>query len=161
MRKLARTLTIVTMAALGVLFILWAGTGLRASVTGAERQPAAAQQAAFDTIASAISSGDMGSDQYKKVYEPDSSHYEIVTYRVQVKNPGLLGADWVRIKLTPSAEDVALLAMPADVGAFGSGEVTAQLLTAPGGDTKREIWVEYYVMGGRMSSAARWSAGNG
>jgi hypothetical protein len=162
MRKLAYTLTIAVMAVLGVLFLLWAGTGLRASVTGAEAQPATAQKAALETISGAIlSGGGMGSDQFKKVTEIDPGSYQIVTYRVQVRNPGLLKADWVRLRLTPSDQDVALLTAPVDVGPFGSAEITAQLLTAAGADTKRELSIEYYILGGKMSQAAGWSQGNG
>jgi len=157
MRKLASTLTIVTMAVLGIIFLLWVGTGLKAGVTGADVQSASSQQAAFDTITGAILSGDMGSDQFKKVSEPDPARYQIVTYRVQVKNPGILGADWVRLKLSPSDKDVALLATPQDLGPFGSAEVTAQLLTEAGSDVKRDVWIEYYILGSRQSQAAHWS----
>lgn len=157
MRGVAKLLTIVTMAVLGAIIVLMAGTGLKASVSGAQAQAATEQQAVFDTIAGAILSGDMGSDQFKKVSEPDPARYEIVTYRVEVKNPGLLGADWVRLKLTPADSDVALLAAPADVGPFGLSEVTAQLLTEAGGDVKRDVWIEYYVLGSRMSAVAKWS----
>ena len=157
MRKLAYALTIVTMAVLGILFLLWVGTGLKAGVTGADAQSATSQQAAFDTITGAIVNGDMGSDQFKKVSEPDPSRYEIITYRVQVKNPGIMGADWVRIKLSPTDRDVALLAAPVDVGSFGSREVTAQLLTEAGSDARRDVWIEYYILGSRQSQAAHWS----
>ena len=161
MRKLAYALTIAAMAALGVLFLLWAGTGLRASVAGAEAQPAAAQKAALDTISGAILSGGMGSDQFKKVTEIDPGSYQIVTYRVRVQNPGLLKADWVRLRLTPTDQDVALLAAPSDLGPFGAQEITAQLLTAAGADTKREISIEYYILGDKMTKAALWSQRNG
>ncbi len=157
MRKLASALTIVTMAVLGILFLVWVGTGLKAGVTGADAQAASSQQGAFDTITGAILSGDMGSDQFKKVSEPDPARYQIVTYRVQVKNPGILGADWVRLKLSPTDSDVALLAAPQDVGPFGSQEVTAQLLTEAGSDVKRDVWIEYYILGSRQSQAAHWS----
>ncbi len=157
MRRLARALTIVTMVALTIIILLLVGTNLRASVAGADVQAATADPAAFDTIAGAILSGDMGSDQFKKVSEPDPVRYELVTYRVNVKNPGLLKADWVRLRLTPTADDVALLATSADVGSFGTAEVTAVLLTAAGSDAKREVWIEYYVLGSRMSQAAPWS----
>jgi hypothetical protein len=157
MRKLARLLTIVTMAVLGIIIVLLAGTGLRSSVTGADTKPATAEKAAFDTITGAILAGDMGSDQFKKVSEPDPARYELITYRVQVKNPGVLGADWVRLKLSPSDKDVALLATPVDIGPFGTAEVTAQLLTEAGGDAKRDVWIEYYFLGSRQSSAASWS----
>jgi hypothetical protein len=161
MRKLARWLTIALMAILVLFFLLWAGTGLRASVAGADAQAATAQQEVFDTIAGAILSGDMGSDQFKKVAEPDPGNYQIVTYRVQVRNPGLLGADWVRLKLSPKKQDVALLATPVDIGPFGAREVTAQLLTEAGADAQRDVWIEYYTLGGKMTEAARWSAKNG
>jgi hypothetical protein len=42
-------------------------------------------------------------------------------------------------------------------GPFGLSEVTAQLLTEAGGDVKRDVWIEYYVLGSRMSAAAKWS----
>lgn len=161
MRKLARVLTIVTMAVLGALILLLAGTGLRASVTGTVIQSAADQPAVFETIANAITSGDMGSDQFKRVSEPDPARYQLITYRVSVRNAGLLGADWVRLKLTPEDADVALLAATADVGPFGSAEVTATLMTEAGGDARREIWVEYYVLGSHLSSAAPWAEKNG
>lgn len=157
MHRLARTLTIVTMAVLGILIVTLAGTGLRASVDGADAQSATEQQAVFETIRGAILSGDMGSDQFKKVSEPDPSRYELVSYGVRVKNPGLLGADWVRVKITPADGDVALLATPTDIGPFGSAEVTAQLLTEAGSDARRDLWIEYYVLGSRMSAAASWS----
>ena len=157
MRRLAKLLTIVTFIVLGVIFLLMAGTGLRASVTAADAQTASADQAAFDTITGAILSGDMGSDQFKKVSEPDPARYELVTYRVAVKNPGILGADWVRLKIAPSNQDVALLATPVDIGSFGTAEVTAQLLTEAGSDTKRDVWIEYYILGSRKSATAAWS----
>jgi hypothetical protein len=69
MRRLAEALTIATMAVLGIAFILWVGTGLKASVTAADAAGASSQQAAFQTISGAILSGDMGSDQFKKVTE--------------------------------------------------------------------------------------------
>ncbi len=157
MRRLARLLTIVTFIVLGVLIVLMAGTGLRASVSAADAQPVSADQAAFDTITSAILSGDMGSDQFKKVSEPDPARYELVTYRVTVKNPGILGADWVRLKIAPSGSDVALLATPLDIGSFGTATVTAQLLTEAGSDVKRDVWIEYYILGSRRSATAAWS----
>ena len=157
MRRVAKVLTIVTMAVLGLLIVFFAGTGLRPSVVAAQAQPAGEQAAAFETITAAILAGDMGSDQFKKVSEPDPARYEMITYRVRVKNPGLLGAQWVRLKLTPTASDVALLAAPADIGTFGTAEVTATLLTEAGGDTKRDVWIEYYILGSRMSAAAPWS----
>jgi hypothetical protein len=157
MRRLARVLTIVTMAALAVIILLLAGTNLRASVAGVLVQAATEEPAAFDTIAGAILSGDMGSDQFKKVSEPDPARYELVTYRARIKNPGILKADWVRIRLAPTEDDVALLATPTDVGPFGAAEVTAVLLTAAGSDAKRDVWIEYYVLGSRMSQAAPWS----
>ena len=157
MRRLARLLTIVTFVVLGVILLLMAGTGLRASVTAADAQPASADLTAFDTITGAILSGDMGSDQFKKVSEPDPARYELVTYRVVVKNPGILGADWVRLKIAPSGSDVALLATPVDIGSFGTAEVTAQLLTEAGSDKKRDIWIEYYILGSRKSATAVWS----
>lgn len=156
MRRLAEALTIATMAALGVAFLIWVGTGLKADVAAADVEAASRQQAAFDTIAGAILSGDMGSDQFKKVTELNPADYEIVTYRVRVRNPGILGADWVRLKLSPSDGDVAVLAAPTDIGPFGSAELTAQLLTQAGGDARRELWIEYFILGGRMSQAAAW-----
>ena len=157
MRKLANVLTILTMAVLVILAILVAGTGMRPGGVLADAQPATGQQAAFDTIAGAILSGDMGSDQYRKVTQLDPANYEIITYRVTVKNPGILGADWVRLRLSPSDQDVALLATPKDIGPFGAVEVTAQLLTEAGSDVKRDIWIDYYMMGSHMSAAASWS----
>lgn len=156
MRRLAEALTILTMAVLGIAFLVWVGTGLKASVASADAAAASEQQAAFETISGAILSGDMGSDQFKKVTELNPDHYEIVTYRAAVRNPGILGADWVRLKLSPSAEDVAVLTTPQDVGPFGSAELTAQLLTRAGTDAKRELWIEYYILGGKMSQAAVW-----
>ena len=157
MRRLAEVLTIVTMAVLGVAFLVWVGTGLKAGVTAADAAQASRQQAAFETISGAILSGDMGSDQFKKVTELSPDHYEIITYRAYVRNPGLLGADWVRLKLSPTERDVAVLTTPTDIGPFGSTELTAQLLTQAGGDVERELWIEYYVLGGKMSQAAVWS----
>jgi hypothetical protein len=156
MRRLAEALTIATMAVLGIAFILWVGTGLKASVTAADAAGASSQQAAFQTISGAILSGDMGSDQFKKVTELNPADYEIITYRAQVRNPGLLGADWVRLKLSPTGGDVAVLSTPTDIGPFGSAELTAQLLTQAGGDTPRELWIEYYILGGKMSQTAVW-----
>jgi hypothetical protein len=156
MRRLARVLTIVTMAVLGVMILLLAGTGLKVSMAGADISAATEQRPAFDTIAGAILSGDMGSDQFKKVSEPDPARYDMITYRVSVRNPGLLGADWVRIKLAPADSDVALLAAPVDVGPFGAAEVTATLMTEAGSAPERDIWIEYYVMGSRMSAAVAW-----
>jgi len=156
MRKLAEALTIATMAVLGVAFLLWVGTGLRAGVTGADAAAASGQPAAFETIAGAILSGDMGSDQFKKVTELNPNDYEIITYRVHVRNPGLLGADWVRLKLSPTDRDVAVLTTPTDIGPFGAAELTAQLLTQAGGGAQRELWIEYYTLGGKMSQAAAW-----
>jgi len=157
MRSVARVLTIVTMAVLGILIVCYAGTGLRPTVVEAQAQPAAEQVAAFEAISVALKAGDMGSDQFKKVSEPDPSRYEMITYRVRVKNPGVLGAEWVRLKLTPTASDVALLAPNVDIGAFGTAEVTATLLTEAGGDVKRDVWIEYYILGSRMSAVASWS----
>jgi hypothetical protein len=157
MRRVARILTIVTMAALGILLVCYAGVGLRPAVVEAQVQPATEQAAAFETISTAIRAGEMGSDQFKVVSEPDPARYEMITYRVRVRNPGILGAQWVRLKLTPTASDVALLATPVDIGTFGTAEVTATLLTEAGGDVKRDVWIEYYILGNRMSAAASWS----
>jgi hypothetical protein len=156
MRRLAEALTILTMAVLGIAFLLFVGTGLKANITAADALEASRQQAAFETISGAILSGDMGSDQFKKVTELNPADYEIITYRAVVRNPGLLGADWVRLKLSPTDRDVAVLTTPADIGPFGSTELTAQLLTGAGGDASRELWIEYYILGGKMSQAAVW-----
>lgn len=153
MRKLARVLTIITMAVLGVMAVVVAGAGLRVSAVESSAQPAAEQRAAFDTALVALQSGDMGSDQFRRIADRDPAGYEMITYTVSVKNTGLLGADWVRLKLSPGARDVALMAAPVDIGSFGSATVTATLLTEAGGDALRDVWVEYYILGGRMSAA--------
>lgn len=154
MRKLARILTGITIVVLVFMLIILMGPHLRVTLGEVSSAPATEQPEVFETIASAVERGDLGSDQYRAMDSRNPSDYRLVTYTCSLYNAGLMPAGWIRLQLSPAEEDVALLCgEPADLTAFGRGTVQCVLLTRAE-DTTRNLWADYYLFGRPRSAVA-------
>ncbi len=157
MLKLTKVLTGITMAVLVFLLIALYGAVLQVRLVSFEAVSAAETPERFNQLYAAARRDDMGSDLYKRPASEDAADYNLITITLQVKNAGVLPAEWLSFQLSPLPGDVALFAGEAtDIGPFGTQTITITLLSEVEAETdRREVWAEYYVFGRKMNVAAR------
>lgn len=153
MLKLAKALTGVTMVLLLFLLVVVYGVNPIVTLTEFSVEPASARSELAQELIEIARRDDMASDLFKRPTQRDLSDYKLITIRIDVRNMGVLPAEWMQLRVVPETGDVALFPSDAvDVPAFvGRRTISATLLSeAESSDDERDIRLEYYVFGRRM-----------
>lgn len=158
MLKVAKILTGVTMALLVFLLIVMFGVNVQVSLSELSAVPGGDEPERTLSMVEIARADDMASDLFKRPASTSAEDYQLITISVDVKNLGILPAEWLQLRVGPQLNDFALFPdAPRDLGILGSsGKVTATLLTEVGADaSSREIWLQYYIFGRKMQVAVK------
>ncbi len=153
MLKFAKVLTGITMVLLLFLLVVLYGVNLQVKLTGFE---VADDPQLLSTLIETARRDDMGSDLFKRPGSSDPSQFQWIRIKVDVRNAGVLPAEWLQLRVAPQAYDLALFpGDPIDLAPFGGlRAMEAQLLTERDADTRyRDIRLQYYIFGRRMEVA--------
>lgn len=156
MIKLARVLTGITLVVLAFLALCLYGVGLRVELTSFSAVSARINPDGAQELIETARRDDMGSDLYHRPTRDSLDEYQVITIKVDVRNIGVLPAEWLQLRVMPDPADVALFpGGEIDVPGFGSRrEITATLLAhAEAPKEPRQMRLEYYVFGRRLEVA--------
>ncbi len=153
MQKLARFLTGVTLVVLALLALCLYGVRLQVELTSFSAASARNDPDRAQELIETARRDDMGSDLYMRPTRERLDDYQIISIKLNVRNIGILPAEWVMLRLTPEPADVALFpGGEIDVPGFGSQRALSATLLAHIEAPKdpRQMRLEYYVFGRRL-----------
>lgn len=150
MKTLAKSLGAVTLVLVVAFAYLVMGTRLQARVVSETVVPASAYPEAFASAMEKIRTGGFPGDrQYAETSSDKMEDYSFVEIRVSASSFGLLPCEWIEVRVTPLAGDIALAAcaLP-DIDALSRAEATALVLARSDmATTGHGVWLEYYAFG--------------
>lgn len=152
MKKLAVGLTLLTVIALTlVIYQLTAGR-LQLEVTRVDITPATQRADAFQGLRAAAERGDLEQSLYRADIPEDPAQCALVTITLNLRNQGLLPAEWIDVQVEPMPGDY--LRVPSasiNLGALRYTEASIVLLSSPeGAGEPRPLHVTYYLFGRPM-----------
>ena len=115
--------------------------------------PASQEEAAFSAVRSVLLAGSAPYVYDTSLSMDSPEGYFLLDITVNLKNRGLLRAEWLTAELTPADADAAVYSMtlpPTDIVSHGSGTLNLKILThAP--DDARAVTLNYYIFGMKRS----------
>ena len=153
MKKLALALLILTLALTATALYLRLGAQLNVIGAGFSEKSAANEIDAWVNLYIELTDGTFQGTVLNDAEMDDASGYVFRTYSVNLRNLGMLRAEWISMAVHPQPADIIAYGESRGftLPAFSYGTISATLLARAGSSTARTVSVEYYVFGRKFT----------